>query len=541
MDLLTTVESPPASAPPENGAEREPERTSDATLQNAPGQKIPLAAALALFDNLSQGGVRYCHWKSNLRLDHALAGKTDLDLLVDPAQGHMFRQTLAAHNVKPVLAAPGKEYPGVENYLGFDRASGQMFHLHVHYQLVLGEQFVKNYRLPLERYLLDSAQLRSGVPVPAPEWELSILAVRALLKYRDRDGIKDMLKVRTPGLPDYILAEIYELLAQTSLERVERAFVEVGHILPARAIVEFLRTVTAHPRSGWRFLQLRNQVRRSLRPYQRFNRAQAAAIYFREMLRRDRRFARFRHGRKARSVAGGRALALVGADGAGKSTLCDELYRWLSWKLEVHRYYLGSKQPSRRSRVLYLLFRMARRTHSELVPRLGEGNPLVRTVAGVRQTLLHAHQLSIGWDRYRRTVRGARAAADGFLVIYDRFPLAPQLDGPKIHLDAMHDGTGLGRWLARRFAQVERRIYRTMRPPDALLVLDVDPDVSLQRKPDHDRAAVESKSIAIRALVEGMARESATGVRFPNVLCVDANQPYADVVRQMKDEVWRLL
>lgn len=543
MDPSTTVERRPAPAStartPVPGAVPKP----DATPQYPSGQKIPLAAALELFRDLHQQGVRYCHWKSNLRLDHALAGKTDLDLLVDPAQGHLFRQALAAHNIKPVLAAPGKEYPGVENYLGFDPASGKQFHLHVHYQLVLGEQYVKNYRLPLERHLLDSARPRGGVPVPAPEWELIILAMRALLKYRDRDALKDALTVRTPGLPEYILAEFHALLAQTSLEQVERALAAVGAMLPADAILAFLHTVTVRPRSGYRFWRLRGQVRGALRPYQRFNRFQASAIYFRELIRRDTPLARFRRGRsKAISVAGGQTLALVGADGAGKSTLCDELHGWLSWKLDVHRHYLGSKEPSRRSRWLYMAFRMARRGHSELAQRLGDRNPLARVVAVVRQALRYTHHLSIGWDRYRRNVAGRQEAADGSFVLYDRFPLAPQLDGPKIHTDTEPDTP---HWLIRLFAGLERRIYRNLRPPDTLLLLDVDPDVSLQRKPDHDRAAIEAKSAAIRALAredewEGELK-SAAGVRLQNVICIDANQPYDDVVRQVKAAIWRLI
>ena len=51
----------------------------------------------------------------------------------------------------------------------------------MHEVLVLGERYVKNYHLPIEREFLDSVRLLDGVPVPSPELELGVLAVRALL------------------------------------------------------------------------------------------------------------------------------------------------------------------------------------------------------------------------------------------------------------------------------------------------------------------------------------------------------------------------
>jgi len=176
-----------------------------------------LPALTALFRDLNRRGIRYCHWKSNVRLEKSLQGRTDLDLLVDRKDTPAFRQLLHAHDVKPVLAAPGRDYPAVENHLGFDAATGRLFHLHVHYQLVLGEQFVKNYRLPLESHFLDSVRVSHGVKIPSPELEIAVLCVRALLKYRARDLACDVFSLGPSGLPVAILQEIDSLLCETSL------------------------------------------------------------------------------------------------------------------------------------------------------------------------------------------------------------------------------------------------------------------------------------------------------------------------------------
>ena len=127
-----------------------------------------------LFADLNRSGVRYCNWKSSIRIAEGLEGRTDLDLLVDPRDLNRFGKILSAHGVKVFRAAPGKAYPGIENYLGFNSGTGRLFHLHVHHQLVLGEQYVKNYHLPLEPDFLTNTNLQFGVKTPRPEVELIV-------------------------------------------------------------------------------------------------------------------------------------------------------------------------------------------------------------------------------------------------------------------------------------------------------------------------------------------------------------------------------
>src|SRR5512147_835727 len=95
-------------------------------------QPAPAArkAPLDLFRALEESGVRYCLWKSNIRLQQGLRGETDLDVLVDPEDARLFKRILSAHSVRYVCAAPGRGYPSIENYLGFDDATGGLFHLH---------------------------------------------------------------------------------------------------------------------------------------------------------------------------------------------------------------------------------------------------------------------------------------------------------------------------------------------------------------------------------------------------------------------------
>lgn len=168
----------------------------------------PLALIVSLFQTLNEREIKYCHWKSNCNLEKSMGGLTDLDLLVDRNHSLRFRELLCQHDFKPVLSHPLRQYPAIEDYLGFDRDSGRLVHLHVHYQLILGEQFVKNYHLPLERSFLECTDICLGVKVPAPELEIIVLVVRALLKYRDRDFVRSILSARHGGVPAGIVKEL---------------------------------------------------------------------------------------------------------------------------------------------------------------------------------------------------------------------------------------------------------------------------------------------------------------------------------------------
>lgn len=484
------------------------------------------ATTTALFDAFNRAGIRYCHWKSNLRLGRGLSGATDLDLLIDPADAVRFREQLVAFGVRRVLAPPGKRYPSIEDYLGFDRMTGALFHLHVHYQLVLGEQFVKNYRLPLEARFLDSARPRLGVMTPTPELELTVLCLRALLKYRDRDGVKDLLGIRSPGIPAPISDEIRRLAAQTTIDETcattqETLGPEVGDV-----IARFLPLALAESRNGRALLRLRHDVRDALRPYRRHGRGLALAHYVRESIRRRNRL-RFAPARKMSLTGGGLSVALLGADGAGKTTVTTALHSQFGRMLETRRYYLGSKQPSRLSSWLYVAFRAFRRGRRSFAARFGDENIAARALAAARQSLLYAHYLSVGRDRYRRHRRGLRDVARGALVLYDRFPLVAPLDGPIIR------ESGEGR-LARAFARREESLYRRFQPPDLLVALVVDPDLSLRRKPDHDREAVETKARLLNELINGQGTHPVAG----RIVVIDAAQQLPLVLAEAGAAIW---
>ena len=512
---------------------------SELTMQQVSTLQVEMAAAsapelpkapLELFHALNEAGARYCLWKSNIRLEQGLRGETDLDVLVDPEDMQAFKGILGEHQVKYFRAAPGKDYASMENYLGFDPDSGRLFHLHVHYQLVLGEQFVKNYRLPLERQFLDSAQLREGVRLPPPELEIIVLSLRILLKYRDRDVIKDIIGHPHAGISKPFAKEIDWLLGQTTRERIVEAAAAVSDVLPGDLIMGFLDLVTSKRHARLALYHLRSQVRKTLRAYQRQEGMLASAHYFGELWRK---WLGWQHPVQGMTLPGkGLSISLVGADGSGKSTLSVLLRKWLSWRVDVRAHYLGSKQPSWLSSILYLGFRMFRRGGRAVIKRLGQASWFVRPLASMKQFCLYAHFLSIARDRYRRYVLGNVQAARGSIVIFDRFPYRSPLDGPEIRLRAQgNDGA-----LVRFFAGREEQIYQKFTAADHTILLKVTPEVSQRRKPDHTLETIRGKDASMGALQAELSAGHAS-----NWSVQDADLPLDEVLLQLKRKVWALL
>jgi thymidylate kinase len=131
--------------------------------------------------------------------------------------------------------------------------------------------------------------------------------------------------------------------------------------------------------------------------------------------------------------------------------------------------------------------------------------------------------VALARDRYLAFTGARRIATNGGLVICDRFPV-PQLrlmDSPRV--ERLLPGS-------RMLARMERRYYRAM-SPDILVVLRVDPEIAVARKPDEPADFVRTRWREI------------WDVDWSSVPAhvVDAGQPADVVLAQLKTLVWARL
>src|SRR5437867_4209472 len=132
---------------------------------------------------LDAEGIEYCHWKSNAFLGETLAGEGDLDLFVRRENGDRFDGLLGTLRFKPMTTPRWRTVPSVLHYLGLDRDTGILVHLHVYLRLVTGGSMAKPCWLPLDALLLESRHRLDGVWVPARDAELLLFVLRKMLEY----------------------------------------------------------------------------------------------------------------------------------------------------------------------------------------------------------------------------------------------------------------------------------------------------------------------------------------------------------------------
>jgi hypothetical protein len=143
-------------------------------------------------------------------------------------------------------------------------------------------------------------------------------------------------------------------------------------------------------------------------------------------------------------------------------------------------------------------------------------------------------------DRFLTYLRARRFAANGGLVILDRFSLpqiqlmdGPQTDwfisqlmkGPQARLPfSPHRASRLASALVRR----EESYYRQIVAPELLIVIRVNPEIAVQRKTNEDAASVRERSTEIWEL-----NWEDTEARV-----IDGSKSKAAVLAELKTLIW---
>ena len=478
-----------------------------------------------LFEALNKQNIRYCHWKSNCRRDKAMTGETDLDLLIDKSEAEIFCSTLYIFDIKLMRSNIYGRYPAMEDYLGYDKETGSLFHLHVHYRLILGRKHVKGYHLPLEKVLLDSAIIteQKNVKIPSPEVELIILVLRILFKTDYKQLVRSYIKKCSP-IPDTLEKELDFLSAQTTESNIFQLLDQLDHTIPSVIIKEFLKYRKKKCISTWPIFLMQRQIITQLSKFRWISRWEHNKRFVKKKYKNLWPWIKL--DRKQMSK-GGTTIAFVGADGSGKTSLIKDIIPWLEWKLEVVMFYMGSKKPSNLTRLAKWLFVNANRIHKIFNILVFWNNSLTtKHHSSFVCFFEYLFMIALGKDRKDRYYKGFRAAASGSITIFDRFPLPEvyeQMDGPS---RGKKDGH-----LFRGLREIEKRQYSAIKRPDHIIMLHINPETSISRKPDHDFDMIRAKSKSLEKFFYNNL----------NITHLDANNPYSIVLSDVKKTIWTLL
>ena len=300
-----------------------------------------LALARTLFERLDAGAIDYLHWKSNQHLEEALAGETDLDLLVRESQAAELRACLEELGFVEMLLPRHQWFPGRSAFLGFDGETGRLVHLDVHALLVLGEQLVKNHRLPIEDWLFEGSQVLDGVRVPVVEKEFVVFYIRLMMKTTTRQRLKSSIKGGSP-FPRNIRDELAWFTERVSPGVLGEAATSAGLGLTAPELAEFLDRAQEGRFSSRYLRDGKQSLLERLRSFEWDARSRARYKKASRRLRSSRPFRKLGLGLPLKRLIGrGPVIAIVGADGSGKTRLSRDLEHWLRWKLSVRHVYFG--------------------------------------------------------------------------------------------------------------------------------------------------------------------------------------------------------
>ena len=468
-----------------------------------------------MFERLNESKIDYCHFKSNMSINKGLNGQTDLDILVDIDKKQEFQLILSEYKFISIKTSPIKSTHEVYDYLGYDTKSCRLIHLHVHYKFVIGEKYIKNYFIPIEKYYFKNSTSIQSVKVPDPNLELLVLIIRMHLKLDWFDMIR-FVKYRKL-YPDMIYSEFLLLNKKYSPKK----FCQYAELLFTSEEIDYLlkiRTNLLEDRSMFRGYQNKIYFKRLLSKYRL---EKGCFFYLRKFYLSFRYFKyiqKVKSTKKKTFYKEGYSIALVGADGSGKSTIANELRDWFYWKIEVENLYFGIPKKS----VLLKIISLSRKAFNLFFGKISN-----KFKKSVNRILISFFWIIVALKRKIEFNRMIRYKKKSGLVIIHRFPLEDfdnmdtPMDRPRIKKINKNESF---------ISRIEENLYSNITHPNIIFILQSDLDTLRKRK---NNITINEHSCKVEA-INGIKNKN-------NIVRIDATRPYDEVIGNIKKITWGMI
>ena len=412
----------------------------------------------------------------------------------------------------------------VQNYLGYNPNSGELLYFRVTSKLILGDLSANNYHLPIETPTLESAVRDGLVKTCSAEIALVLLVFSMVLKHSS--GMRVFKKPL--DLSTWEIKELEQLTAQTSHNAND---ITQLHLTPANeAIFENCLSLLQSDVSILSRIQTGYQLRKHLLISSGYSAWLAKPVAWWHLAAEFLVPAGVATARQ-KLHTNGAFVAIVGSDGAGKSTAVNSLHEWISdycWTIGVH---LGRPPKSISSFIVHNIIRAGRLSDRILKHEWFSGSVADTNVPLVVRYLLLLRSVLIAKDRLITYRKARNLANKGALVISDRFPL-PQiklmdgsLSGQLVKFKKQPDK------IVEFLLNMEKEYYAPIHSPELLIVLRVDPEIAVQRRSDENAAIVRPRAQEVWE----------TDWQHTSAHVVDANQSPAEVMSELKSLIWPLL
>jgi thymidylate kinase len=492
----------------------------------------------SLFETLNCKGVVYCHWKSNFSLPQAISGEMDLDLLVDRNSLPQVVAILTELGYKSAIVKWEPATPSISHYYGLDPQTGQLVHVHLFGNILTGESFVKGYLFPFEQMLFEDGYYLDQIKLPSKPAELVLFVLRTFIKY---GSLLDLIYLLRK--PESVREELHWLQADSDTSEALSLLEKYCPAIDEQLFMRCIDTLNGD-NSLFKRVILAQHVRRRLHIYEKHTSLQRGLAYAQLLWGQLQRRLN-RNAKNKMLSAGGAVVAFVGPEATGKSTLVSECERWLGDVFAVRAVHAGKPPSSWLTIPVNGFIPLARR----LLPKLrttrleGHGSAVNATqshpnIEGL-PSLIHAlRAVILAWDRWQLLRKVRRLAANGEIVICDRYPseAVGAMDSRRLQENPTKDGVivTIYNWLAR----LEDRLYQQIPPPDIVLRLKVSVEIAKKRNRERIKPGKESD-----AYLESRHRQSQdwhmSGTKY--VYEINTQQPLVETILCVKKAIWKSL
>ena len=434
-----------------------------------------MSILLNFFSELELNSIDYCHWKSIDRMDEVMSSKTDIDLLIDRKQISGFNKVIAKYKAISVRPRLWMEYPSMEDYLLYDPSAGTFYHIHLHYELIMGKKNAKEYILPLKKYYLQNKIKHNTYDtfVISPEIDLIMLNLRYSVKYTYFQKIYQRIrgfKVSEIKEMDYLIPLCDTKLLISHAQKIDSA------LLTNNTITEFFSNkLYLNP------LQHINKTVKLKKSISLYKRVGSFEIYtFRKIRKYLNLYAALGRNNAKHPVQGGLTIALVGCDGSGKTTITENIIKELRSKVSARKYYMGfnARSFSLTTKLLAVL---------SYAPRgakfIFKGN------FGKKINIFGQLIIEYGGylDRKKLYIQSLRDKANGMIGFYERFPLKNTIDYPQCFYNTKDLGIIEKSKLLTILRNKLEKKYEIFRPADLNIFINTPTNIIRERREMSDK------------------------------------------------------